>query len=108
MSPLSIRICVQYLGAVRRSCRVERKRGYRHTDSWHEWVQDNFYGRSTTKRIVIKEPSLQNRHRRTLRKRKQAKDEKLQVQRNIETEMEKLVLEDGNNRKCSKNGKDMT
>ena len=33
--------------------RVERKRGYRHTDSWHEWVQDNFYGGSATKRIVI-------------------------------------------------------
>ena len=38
--------------------RVERKGGYRHTDSWHEWVQDNFYGRSAIKRIVIKEPSL--------------------------------------------------
>ena len=38
--------------------RVERKRGYRHTDSWHEWGQDNFYGRSATKRIVTKEPSL--------------------------------------------------
>ena len=25
---------------------VERKRGYRHIDSWHEWVQDNFYGSS--------------------------------------------------------------
>ena len=38
--------------------RVERNGGYRHTDSWHEWGQDNFYGRSATKRIVIKEPSL--------------------------------------------------
>ena len=38
--------------------RVARKGGYRHTDSWHEWLQDNFYGGSTTKRIVIKEPSL--------------------------------------------------
>ena len=38
--------------------RVERKGGYRHTDSWHEWLQDNFYGGSATKRIVIKEPSL--------------------------------------------------
>ena len=39
---------------------VSREKGgtYRHTDSWHEWVQDNFYGRSATKRIVIKEPSL--------------------------------------------------
>ena len=43
---------------VRSDGRVERKRGYRHTDSWHEWGQDNFYGRSATKRIVIKEPSL--------------------------------------------------
>ena len=56
MSPISIRICVQCLVAVRRSCR--EKRGYRHTGSWHEWVQDNFYGGSATKRIVIKEPSL--------------------------------------------------
>ena len=32
--------------------------GYRHTDSWHEWVQDNFYGSSATKQIVIKEPSF--------------------------------------------------
>ena len=38
--------------------RVERKGEYRHTDSWHEWLQDNFYGGSATKRIVIKEPSL--------------------------------------------------
>ena len=38
--------------------RVERKVWYRHTDSWHEWLQDNFYGGSATKRIVIKEPSL--------------------------------------------------
>ena len=38
--------------------RVERKGGYRHTDSWHEWLQDTFYGGSATKRIVIKEPSL--------------------------------------------------
>ena len=38
--------------------RVERKRGYRHTDRWHEWEQDNFYGGSATERIVIKEPSL--------------------------------------------------
>ena len=38
--------------------RVERKGGYRHTDSRHEWLQDNFYGGSATKRIVIKEPSL--------------------------------------------------
>ena len=38
--------------------RVERKGGYRHTDSWHEWLQDNFYGGSATKRIVIKEPSF--------------------------------------------------
>ena len=40
--------------------RVERNGGgvLRHTDSWHEWVQDNFYGGSATKRIVIKEPSL--------------------------------------------------
>ena len=45
---------------VRSDGRVERKRGYRHTDSWHEWAQDNFYGRSATKRIVIKEPSLDN------------------------------------------------
>ena len=43
---------------VRSDGRVERKKGYRHTDSWHEYVQDNFYGRSATKRIVIKEPSL--------------------------------------------------
>ena len=43
---------------VRSDGRVERKRGYRHTDSWHEWGQDNFYGRSATKRIVVKEPSL--------------------------------------------------
>ena len=43
---------------LRSNGRVERKGGYRHTDSWHEWVQDNFYGRSATKRIVIKEPSL--------------------------------------------------
>ena len=43
---------------VRSDGRVERKRGHRHTDSWHEWVQNNFYGRSATKRIVIKEPSL--------------------------------------------------
>ena len=50
MSPISIRICVQYLVTVRRSCRE--------TDSWHEWEQDNFYGGSATKRIVIKEPSL--------------------------------------------------
>ena len=57
MSLISIRICVQYLVAVRRSCR-EKKMGYRHTDSWHEWLQDNFYGGSATKRIVIKEPSL--------------------------------------------------
>ena len=38
--------------------RVERKRGYRHTDSWHEWVPDNFNDGSATKRIVINEPSL--------------------------------------------------
>ena len=62
MSPISIRICVQYLVTVTRSDgRVERKRGYRHTDSWHEWVQDNFYGGSSTKRMVIKEPSLRQR-----------------------------------------------
>ena len=51
MSPISIRVCVQHLVAVRRSCREERG-GYRHTDSWHEWLQDNFYGGSATKRIV--------------------------------------------------------
>ena len=61
MCPISIRICVQYLGAVRRSCR--EKRGYRHTDSWHEWLQDNFYGGSATKRIVIKEPSFELKSR---------------------------------------------
>ena len=38
--------------------RVERKGGYRHIDSWHEWLQDNFYGGNATKRTVIKEPSL--------------------------------------------------
>ena len=56
MSPISIRIvCNIWL---RYDGRVERKRGYKHTDSWHEWEQDNFYGSSATKRIVIKEPSL--------------------------------------------------
>ena len=38
--------------------RVESKGGYRHTDSWYEWLPDNFYGGSATKLIVIKEPSL--------------------------------------------------
>ena len=28
------------------------------TELWHEWLQDNFYGGSATKRIVIKELSL--------------------------------------------------
>ena len=37
----------------------EKGGGYRHTDSWHEWLQGNFYGGSATKRIVIKEPSLE-------------------------------------------------
>ena len=36
--------------------RVERKGGVQ--IHWHEWVQDNLYGRSTAKLIVIKEPSL--------------------------------------------------
>ena len=53
MSLISIRI-------LQSDGRVERKRGYRHTDSWHEWEQDNFYGGSATKRMVIKEPSLRS------------------------------------------------
>ena len=56
--------CVPYLSEyvcniwLRSDGRVERKGGYRHTDSWHEWLQDNFYGGSATNRIVIKEPSF--------------------------------------------------
>ena len=58
LSYLSEYVCNIWL---RSDGRIERKRGYRHTDSWHEWVQDNFYGGSATKRIVIKEPSLDRR-----------------------------------------------
>ena len=37
---------------------VSREKGGGYSDNWHEWLQDNFYGGSATKRIVIKEPSL--------------------------------------------------
>ena len=52
---LSEYVCTIWL---RSDGRVERKRGYRHTDSWHEWERDNFYGGSAAKRIVIQEHSL--------------------------------------------------